>query len=55
MLLLFCEQNPQKQIKVFCGHGHSPGEVWMRPNLFVRTARAEYRQPAVEALMVLPE
>ena len=54
MLLRFCAENPTKQIKVFCGHGHSPGEVWVRPNLFVRTARAEYKYPILEALMVLP-
>ena len=53
ILLQFCKENPTKQVTVFCGHGHSPGEVWMSSNLFVRTARAEYKRPIVEALMVL--
>ena len=55
MLLRFSKENPSKRLTVFCGHGHSPGEVWITSNLFVRTARAEYKRPIVEALMVLPQ
>ena len=47
VLLKQAEQNPQVQINVLCGHGHSKGEAWLRENLFVRTGEAEYRKPKI--------
>lgn len=47
VLLKQAEQNPQLQINVLCGHGHSKGQVWMRDNLFVRTGEAEYKKPKI--------
>jgi predicted MPP superfamily phosphohydrolase len=48
VLLKFAKDNPNIQLNVLCGHGHSPGEVTMRDNLYIRTGGAEYGNPNIE-------
>ena len=51
VLMSFADEHPDVQLNVLCGHGHSPGEVFMRQNLHVRTGGAVYGAPAVEAVL----
>lgn len=46
---------PHRRITVLCGHTHSAGELWIRPNLHVRTGAAVYGEPRLQApLMFVP-
>jgi predicted phosphohydrolase len=44
---------PQRQITVYCGHTHSPGECRPLPNLHVFTGGAKYGGPAVQRMIEL--
>lgn len=46
-VLRLAHDNPTIQIRVYCGHGHSPGHVRMASNLEVFTGGAEYGQPSI--------
>ena len=43
-----------RMLTVLCGHTHSGGEVWMAPNLRVRTGGAVYRKPEVQDPILAP-
>jgi len=53
VLLDFSDNNPNIKVNVLCGHGHSPGEVFMRDNLYVRTGGAVYGEPAIEDVLTI--
>lgn len=40
-----------RKLIVFCGHTHSPVEVWLRPNLQVIAGESKYGFPKVQATM----
>jgi hypothetical protein len=42
---------PQRQLTVFCGHTHSPGECRPLPNVHILTGGAKYGQPAVQRVL----
>ncbi len=48
------EEYPDKRTTVLCGHTHSPGHCEVLPNLFVRTASAEYGDPGIQEIISLP-
>jgi predicted phosphohydrolase len=43
---------PDRDIRVLCGHTHSPGECRPAPNLHVRTGAARYTEPRFELVEV---
>lgn len=47
-LLEIAAQFPNKQITVLCGHTHGSGTSYIRDNLTVITAGAEYGKPRIE-------
>ena len=51
VLVEVMEAHSDKQMTVLCGHTHSSGVAQIRPNLIVRTAAAEYGQPALQSLV----
>jgi hypothetical protein len=51
MLIAVAEEFPDTLIEVLCGHTHSSGEVWMLPNLLVRTGAAKYGHPDVHKVI----
>jgi 3',5'-cyclic AMP phosphodiesterase CpdA len=54
VLLEVAAANRDAMLTVLCGHTHSGGEVWMAPNLRVRTGGAVYRKPAPQDPLVMP-
>ena len=44
---------PDRQLSVYCGHTHSPGVCYPRPNVTIYTGGAKYGQPAVQEVMRL--
>jgi 3',5'-cyclic AMP phosphodiesterase CpdA len=54
LLLEVAADHPGAMLTVLCGHTHSGGEVWMAPNLRVRTGGAVYRKPALQDPLVMP-
>lgn len=53
VLLEVADANPQCRIEVLCGHTHHRGEVRLRPNLRVRSGRAEYGRPEVQEVLTV--
>ena len=53
MLQRVAAAHPRRRITVLCGHSHSAGEVWIRPNLQVRTGGAEYGKPGLQAPLMI--
>ena len=49
LLLELMARHADRKLRVLCGHTHSPGVAWIRPNLVVHTGGAVYRQPALQA------
>jgi len=47
------EEHPDSKMIVLCGHTHSQVEVDILPNLHVKTAGAEYRNPKIEDIFEL--
>ena len=47
VLLAQAERHADRQIRVYCGHTHSPGRFAPRDNLIVYTGAAEYGAPTV--------
>lgn len=45
LLVEAADAHPERHITTLCGHTHGSGEAWLRPNLHVRTAGAEYGSP----------
>ena len=55
MLERVAREHPDRRVTVLCGHTHGGGEVWVRPNLQVRTGAAEYGHPRLQPpLLLLP-
>ena len=55
MLQRMAQEHPKRRITVLCGHTHSAGEVWLQPNLSVRTGKAVYGEPRLQPpLLILP-
>ncbi len=42
LLVKVAESHPDCNVSVLCGHTHGSGEVFIRPNLHVRTGEADY-------------
>jgi predicted phosphohydrolase len=51
----FCDEHPEMQVLVLCGHTHSPGEYRHRPNLRVLTGAAEYGRPVLAGHLELSQ
>lgn len=51
----FADQHPKVQVKVLCGHTHSPGTCQKSANLEVITGGAEYGQPEITDLLQLTD
>jgi hypothetical protein len=49
VLLEAAAAHPDREIRVLCGHTHSPGEVTMLPNLMVTTGGARYGEPVIQS------
>ena len=47
------DRHPETSFLVLCGHTHSPGQCFPRPNVVVHTAAAEYGCPRVQAVIEL--
>ncbi len=47
MLMDLAAEYPHRQIRVLCGHVHSPGEAQIADNLRCSTGAAEYGEPAI--------
>jgi 3',5'-cyclic AMP phosphodiesterase CpdA len=54
VLLDLAGKHPQIPIHVLCGHTHSAGTFWARPNLLVTTGAAVYGKPAVQPPILVP-
>ncbi|HZL85926.1 MAG TPA: metallophosphoesterase [Candidatus Krumholzibacteria bacterium] len=52
VLFELARAHPERQVKVLCGHTHSPGTAEILPNLRVHTGRAVYGAPEFEILEV---
>ena len=53
VLVEAAEANPAVRFLVLCGHTHSAGEAWIRPNLEARTGGATYGRPRVQGLIAV--
>ena len=47
-------QHPDRDMTVYCGHTHGEGEAQVLPNLRVVTGGAEYRDPKLQRIIVVP-
>ncbi|MFN8665900.1 MAG: metallophosphoesterase [Gemmatimonadaceae bacterium] len=54
VLLEIAEEWRDVEFLVLCGHTHGAGEYVPRPNLRVLTGAAEYGEPRVQVVLVLP-
>jgi 3',5'-cyclic AMP phosphodiesterase CpdA len=54
MLLEVAGAHIDQTIHVLCGHTHSAGYFWARPNLLVTTGAAVYGNPAVQPPILVP-
>ncbi len=53
LLLELMDRHTDRQLRVLCGHTHSPGVAQLRPNLVVHTGGATYGQPALQPTVVV--
>ncbi len=54
VLVEMADKHHKKTIQVLCGHTHSSGECWPRPNLRVTTGAAVYGDPRAQAPIMVP-
>lgn len=54
VLLELAGEHPETPIHVLCGHTHSAGTFWARPNLLVTTGAAIYGAPVVQPPILVP-
>jgi hypothetical protein len=52
-LLEIMGEHPDRQLTVFCGHTHSPGECRPLSNLRILTGAAEYGHPRIQQVFEL--
>jgi 3',5'-cyclic AMP phosphodiesterase CpdA len=50
-ILAIMRDCPQRQLTVFCGHTHSPGECRPLPNVEILTGGAKYGLPALQRVL----